>query len=261
MRRRTRIVPIAAILVAGVVFGDVPSYADPSEDVAGTPPAPTLSLAGRWKLNVQKSDDARKMMREARQGRSGDASGRGGMPPGGPGGGMGGPRGGGRGGGGGRGPGGGGRPPGSAENGDDRRESMRAVFEAASELLVTPTANEVVILEKDGRLRTLHPDGNSYKSEGGTSETKTRWEGARLVVESKDSSGARIVETFALASTPAGGSSGGGGKAANEAPPDVAAPGMSQADPRTMTVTVRVEGTRMPSMTLTRIYDQVATAE
>jgi hypothetical protein len=234
MSRRTRIVPIAAVLVAGVVFGAVPSPADQSSAAAGAPSGVALSLAGRWKLNVEKSDDVGKMMREAREGRSG------GLPPGGPGGGMGGPPGGGMGG---RGGGGMGGPPsgGIGGPGGDPRESMRAVFEAPSELLVTPTENEVAILESDGRMRALHPDGKSYKSEAGTRETKTRWEGARLVVETKASNGVKIFETFAIGPLPLG-----------EA---------KLVGRRTMTVTVRLEGSPMPPMTLKRIYDSVPSSE
>jgi hypothetical protein len=256
MSRRTRIVPIAAVLVAGVVFGAVPSPADQSSAAAGAPSGVAPSLAGRWKLNVEKSDDVGRLMREARDGRSG------GLPPGGPGGGMGGPPGGGMGG---RGGGGMGGPPGGGMGGPggpggDPRESMRAVFEAPSELLVTPTENEVAILETDGRMRTLHPDGKSYKSEAGTRETKTRWEGARLVVETKASNGVKIIETFAIGPLPQGEAKAAAAKAGNEAAPDPTAEA-KLAGRRTMTVTVRLEGSPMPPMTLKRIYDSVPSSE
>jgi hypothetical protein len=252
MSRHTRIVPIAAILVAGVVFGAVPSPADQSSAAAGAPSGVAPSLAGRWKLNVEKSDDVGKLMREARDGRSG------GLPPGGPGGGMGGPPGGGMGG---RGGGGMGGPPGGGMGGrggpgGDPRESMRAVFEAPSELLVTPTENEVAILEKDGRMRTLHPDGKRYKSEAGARETKTRWEGARLVVETKASNGVKIIETFAIGPLPQDEAKAAAAKAGNEAAPDPAADA-KLVGRRTMTVTVRLEGSPMPPMTLKRVYDSV----
>jgi hypothetical protein len=240
MSSRTRIVPIAAVLVAGVVFGAVPSPADQSSAAAGAPSGVAPSLAGRWKLNVDKSDDVGRLMREARDGRSG------GLPPGGPGGGMGGPPGGGMG--------GPGRP------GVDPRESMRAVFEAPSELLVTPTENEVAILETDGRMRTLHPDGKSYKSEAGTRETKTRWEGARLVVETKASNGVKVIETFAISPPPQGEAKAAAAKAGNEAAPDPTAEA-KLVGRRTMTVTVRLEGSPMPPMTLKRIYDSVPSSE
>jgi hypothetical protein len=252
MSRRTRIVPIAAVLGAGVVFGAVPSPADQSSAAAGAPSGAAPSLAGRWKLNAEKSDDVGRLMREARDGRSG------GLPPGGPGGGMGGPPGGG--GMGGRGGGGMGGPGGPGGPGGDPRESMRAVFEAPSELLVTPTENEVAILETDGRMRTLHPDGKSYKSEAGTRETKTRWEGARLVVETKASNGVKIIETFAIDPLPQGEAKAAGAKAGNEAAPDPTAEAQLVGR-RTMTVTVRLEGSPMPPMTLKRIYDSVPSSE
>lgn len=111
---------------------------------------------------------------------------------------------------------------------------MRAVFEPAAELLITPTENEIVILEKDGRMRTLHPDGKKYKSEGGNTGVKARWEGAQLVVETRTEMGGRTTETFVLS----------GKKPAASAP----------ADPRTLTITVQLEGAPMPAMSLKRVY-------
>jgi hypothetical protein len=102
---------------------------------------------------------------------------------------------------------------------------MRALLEPAAELHITPTEREIVILEKDGRLRTLHADGKKYKAEGGRAEVKTRWEGAELVVETRTATGGKATETF------------------------VVAPGE-----RTLTITVRVEGTPMPDLTLKRVY-------
>jgi hypothetical protein len=238
MSRCTGMVPIAAVLVAGVVFG----FGALRAEQAPTESSALTSLGGRWKLNLEKSDDARKAMREAEEGRRGDRPGGRGGPPGGPGGGMGGA--------GGRGP--GGRP--GVSGGGDSREEMRAVFEAPSEMLITPTANEIVILETDGRLRTLHPDGKGYKSEGGANETKTRWEGARLVVETRAGSGLKMVETFALAA-PAAEAVATGADGAN--PISSGAP----RSPRTMTVTLRMEGMRRPPLTLTRVYEQAPSSE
>lgn len=155
------------------------------------------------------------------------------------------------GGGGGRGPGG---PPGGRGAGDPR-EAMRAFVEAPSEMLITPTQNEIVILETDGRLRTLHPDGKTYKSEAGASETKTRWDGGRLVVETRAGSGLKVVETFVLLSAPAGGTSETEAKGSNEAP------SATPRSERTLTVTVRIEGMRWPEITLTRIYELMTSSE
>jgi hypothetical protein len=132
---------------------------------------------------------------------------------------------------------------------------MRAFVEAPSEMLITPTQNEIVILETDGRLRTLHPDGKTYKSEAGASETKTRWDGGRLVVETRAGSGQKVVETFVVLSAPAGRVSEAEAKGSNEAPS-----GAPRSE-RTLTVTVRVEGMRWPEITLTRIYELTASSE
>jgi hypothetical protein len=132
---------------------------------------------------------------------------------------------------------------------------MRAIVEPASELLITPTEHEIVILEKDGRMRTLHPDGKKYRTEGGNTEVKTRWEGAQLVVETRTETGAKATETFTVSA---------GTKAADpppaDAPPSADAPTppeaatRPQAEARLLTITVRVEGTPMPALTLKRVY-------
>jgi len=103
---------------------------------------------------------------------------------------------------------------------------MREVFEAPAEFTITPTAAEVVILEKDGRLRTLHADGKKYRAEGGAAEVETRWDGGQLVVDTKSDRGPRITETF-------------------DAAPD-----------RTrLTGTLKVDASRGPSVTVKRVYD------
>lgn len=229
---RIRSIPGAAALVAGVVFGvsAAASGAGPAAGPADKPPVPSGTmaaralLAGRWRLDPERSDDARAKMRDAR----GDREPPRGRPAGGSGG-----RGGGRGGPGrdGFGPGGGGDP----------RESLRALMEPAVELLITPTEREIVILEKDGRLRTLHPDGRSYKAEGGRAEVKTRWEGAELVVETRLEDGPRTTETFVVSSIIAASSPAG---AEADAP----------AEPRRLTVTLALEGRRGRPITLNRVY-------
>jgi hypothetical protein len=213
MKRHSEIALAVAVLTAGVVFG-LPS-ARGDEKAASESPKP--SLAGRWKLNPELTEDARAKMREAME------TGRGGASGGGYGGG--GRGGGGRSGHGGGGMGGGGRGSRSGMGGD-QREAMREILEAPAELAITPTESEVVILEKDGRLRTLHPDGNKYKSEGGAAELQSRWDGAKLVVETKSDRGPRITETF-----------------------DVAP------DPPRLTVTLKLDGSRGPTVTVKRVYD------
>jgi len=219
MKRHSEIALAVAVLTAGVVFG-LPSARGEEKPA---PETPTPSLAGRWKLNPELSEDARAKMREAMEARRGDGSGRGNSGGSGSGGGG---RGWGRGGHGGGGMGGGRGASRSGTSGGDPQSAMREVFEAPAEFTITPTAAEVVILEKDGRLRTLHADGKKYRAEGGAAEVETRWDGGQLVVDTKSDRGPRITETF-------------------DAAPD-----------RTrLTGTLKVDASRGPSVTVKRVYD------
>ena len=176
-----------ALLVAGVPLRPAASAAETARP----------SLSGRWQLNARDSEDAREKLRQAGGGRRGPGGGLGGGERG-PGGG--GPRGGGpRGGFGGGGRRGGG--PGGGRDGGGPREAMRAVFEAPAEITITHTSAEIALLEKDGRLRALHPDGKGYKDSAGA-EVKTRWDDARLIVETRPERGPKVVETFALETEP-----------------------------------------------------------
>lgn len=209
MRRRAASALGVAVLAAGVVLGL------PSARAAGTAPAGDGSvLAGRWRLDSERSDDARQKMREAVERR------RGGADRGGPGGGFAGR--------GGRGGGPGAR---SGMGGGDPREALRPLFEAPVELAITPTESEIVILEKDGRMRTLHPDGRKYKAEGGAVEVQSGWDGGKLVVETKTEAGSRITETFEVAP-----------------------------DRSRLTVTLKLDGSRGPAVTVKRVYDAAETS-
>jgi hypothetical protein len=146
-------------------------------------------LSGVWRLDPAQSEDGRAKLREMR-GDRGDRQ-RGGGRFGGGGGGR--PMGGGRGG-----------PRGGAGGGgaDAMRESLRDRLDAPPALTVTQTATEVTLLEEDGRLRALHPDGRAYKDSTGR-EVKTRWsEAGELVSETKGERG-KIIETFSAAKDPA----------------------------------------------------------
>lgn len=176
------------------------------------------ALVGRWTLNADLSEDPREKMQEAMQKlRQGGGMGRGGgMRGGGMGGG--GMRGGGRGGGGmGRGGGEGQRPP---------RPEMPTV---SKELTITHIAPAVAIVDPDGLVRTLQPDGEKYQVEHGDGEVKTRWKGDQLVVETKTER-AKIKETWSISS-------------------------------ETGRLTVRLEfepgGGRMPKVEVDRVYDPV----
>ena len=88
-----------------------------------------------------------------------------------------------------------GAPPGMGGD-DDPREAMRAVFEPAEELAITQTGTEIAVEEKFGRTRRLHPDGKKYKADNGASEIKTSWKESKLLVETKQTRGGAVVETW-----------------------------------------------------------------
>jgi hypothetical protein len=224
----------SVVLAAGVVLGSTqepaaptPAPESPAPETAAAPAV--SSLGGRWLLNPELSDDARQKMREAREGARGGGYGGGYGGGGGRSGGYGGGHGGGgMGGHGGGGRGRGGMGGGQSEGGSDPRESFRSALEAASELVITPTATEVVMMENDGRMRVFHPDGKSRKSESGEGEVKAHWDAnpTRLVVETKTERGLRVTETYEAA-----------------------------ADKTKMTLVLRLEGGPMPTFTLKRVYD------
>ena len=172
------------LLVLAVATG--PSALASGERADG-PASPSLS--GRWTLDPEKSEDGRAKMGEAWRARGGGS--RGGASGGGPSGG--GPPGGGGGGGSGGGRRGG--PPGGSGGGDGFREAMRSLIEAPPALTITQTTDEITVIEEGGRFRALHPDGKEYKGTGGE-KIVTRWDGTRLVVETKGERGPKLVETF-----------------------------------------------------------------
>jgi hypothetical protein len=149
------------------------------------------SLVGEWKLNKELSDDPRAKMREGRP-EGGWGGGRGG-------GGRGGRGGGGWGGGGGRG--GGGR--GGATDPDRSGESggsARGMRFTADKITITNLTPEITIVGPDGTLRTLHADNQGYQdSSGGT--VKTRWDGTRLLIETKGDRGG-MKEAWTVSATP-----------------------------------------------------------
>jgi hypothetical protein len=126
-------------------------------------------------------------------------------------------------------PGSGGRmgPPPGGMDGDDARESMRAIVEPAEELAIAQTETELTVEEKFGRTRHLHPDGKKYKTDNGTSEIKVSWKDRRLVVETTRARSGRMVETW-------------------ERIPDG----------NRLIVTVKMEGDFGPRLSLKRVYDR-----
>lgn len=200
---------VATFVIAaasGMAQSPTPSVteAPPASASPATPSnsaAPVVSLSGRWRFNVDKSEDAREKMKEARAARGGDEGGGGGRWGGGGGGGWGGHGGGGgRGGYGGGGMGGRRRPSGDGDGGQapERRPNMSRFFEPAKEILITQTANEITILDKDGPIRVLHPDGHKYKTDNGDSDIKTHWDKEKLVVDTEPARGAKLSEAYVV---------------------------------------------------------------
>jgi hypothetical protein len=203
----------ASLLAAVLLVTPIPARADDSRS-AGT------DLAGRWTLNRELSDDARAKMREEMETHGGPGGGR----PMGPRGGMGGPSGGMGG------PGGRGRPPGAGAGGDPR-EAMRAVLEPAEELSIAQSESEIAVDEQYGRMRRLHPDGRTYKTDNGAAEIKSYWKDGKLLVETKRARGS-VLETW-------------------ERVPDGSR----------LIVSVRLEGGPGGKLELKRIYDRAAPAD
>jgi hypothetical protein len=205
----------------------------PAADPA-VPSASLPALSGRWKLNVQDSEDARQKMRQSMEGRDPGSAGGGGGGRGGGGYGGHGGGGGGRGGGGGYGSRGGRRSGGgesaAATSNRDPQGPRALLFNPPQQLTVTQTAAEIAILDQDGLMRALHPDGKGYKSGTGEDEVKTRWESDHLVVETKTKSGTKLTETYGLA-----------------------------AEKHRMTVVLNVEGGSRPALSVRRVYDEQKT--
>ena len=144
-------------------------------------PAPP-SLAGKWLLNKEQSEDARTKIREAGLGRPrGYEGAQGGM--GGPGGGR---MGGGFGG------------PGARGGGDRRGEGGRVLqrfLEPPETVAITQTADEIAFDDGQAVYR-LHPDWRRTKSPDGEIERRARWQGAELVVETKSPEGPAITTAY-----------------------------------------------------------------
>ncbi len=168
-----------------------------SGDEKATPAADQPNFTGRYKLNPEKSDDARAKMHEAmangRRGGSGGGGGHGG------GGGTGRGRGGsGRGGGmgGGRSGGGSDRRPQGEQTGF-MREEMDEVMEPGKILTIVQSGAELTITADDGRVRQIYTDGRTVKIAEGI-EKKSHWEGERVLTETKVEKGPKITDVYAL---------------------------------------------------------------
>jgi hypothetical protein len=121
----------------------------------------------------------------------------------------------------------GGGPGAGGPSGADPQERMRALFEPAEEIWVTQTPAEIEVDEVYGRLRRFRPNGRKYKTDNGTAEIQSEWKDGQLRVKTERGRGAKEVETWELSP-----------------------------DGRRLTVRLRLEGGRMPEITLTRVYDR-----
>ena len=166
------------------------------------------SFNGHWTLDPEASDDAGARMKEA----MGDGQGHGGLmggPPsggGGPMGGGGGPSGGRpMGGPGGPGMGGFGAPP-SQEEMETMKQAMDEALHASQDLLIGQDGVSFEIVHDGDRVVRLYADGRKNKGSTGI-DKKTKWDGGKLVTESKVSASfgatVRITETWAMAKVPA----------------------------------------------------------
>ncbi len=166
-------------------------------------PTPVLpDMSGGWRLDREHSEvpPARAQVggpndrgegEGGRRGWGGGRGGRGGM--GGFGGGMGG-RGGGMGGGGYN------RP--SPEEREAMRDTLSSAVTPAEKVNISQSPQEITLLNEDGTLLRLVPDGRKVKLDGGL-ERKTRWEEGRLVEEAKVST-LKVNRTYTLTQTDAG---------------------------------------------------------
>jgi len=134
--------------------------------LAGETAAQRPDFSGRWTYSATLSDDARQRMYEAvdrERGRFGPA---GGVPLG---------------------------PAGSG--------MLEPVFQPAEELTIAQSALEIVIDESYGRRRVLHTDGRKYKTENGSAELRAEWRQDRLLVQTKDREGRKVVESWSLSAS------------------------------------------------------------
>jgi hypothetical protein len=190
------VIAFVGLVGAAVMAGALRATPARGEEKAADETAVTAArqaFVGEWRLNQASSDDPRVKMREGRP--QGGPGGWGGEPPegGGPGGRGGGRRGGGW---------GGGRP----GRGMDRPRmggsgvAPGGMLFGADRIAITNLTPEITIVAPEGELRTLHADGKGYKTSSGAT-VKTRWDGARLLVETKGDRG-EMKEAWAVSSEP-----------------------------------------------------------
>jgi len=196
-RRRT-VLPAAL----GVLLAVSPSGRSRAADDKDKLP----DLSGKWALNDALSDDPYEKMHEQRSGGGsgeGGGSGRGGFGMGG-----GGRHGGGGGGGyGGGSHGGGGGSRGGSGDGDSSSGTANELLWDVHHLVVTDGRAKdpsFVVERADGGKRVLYTDGRKVEEDtgAGTTKTKTKRKGDKIVVDTEYANGREVVETWELVPGP-----------------------------------------------------------
>jgi hypothetical protein len=143
------------------------------------------SILGRWKLNLEESDDPRKKMEDARTSRgSGPRSGSGVSIAGFPIGGRGGNRG------------------GESEEEQQRTQNVIAPSNSLALAQKDPKDPEVDLTDDMNRKRALFTDGRKVQKpdpkDDSYEEIAARWDGSRLVTDEKGPRGGKMSRTFEL---------------------------------------------------------------
>jgi Ni/Co efflux regulator RcnB len=217
VRRRAR--PAAAVgMVAAWALACAPAAVRAADDA--------VDLSGRWQLNEDRSEDARKKMEDTRDADRRGKGGIGGLGPIGPGPRGGGPMGGGPMGGGPM----GGRPTGGRprhpDDGTRGRGPLAEVMDPPKTLTITEAGGELAFDRGGDDVLRLRPDGKKVKREGGAVELKARWKDGELVVEAEREDGRKTVTSYRVTS-----------------------------DRKELQVTTRAELPSGDELTLRRIYD------
>lgn len=121
------------------------------------------NLDGEWQLNHQRSDDPQEKIEQA-LGKGGGLLG------------------------------------GLAKN--RKKDAMQRLATTDEKLAIKTTSNQVVISGSEGRHRTLYTDGRrqQYQTKKGKQvQSVASWHGDQLIVETLPESGAKIIESYALA--------------------------------------------------------------
>jgi hypothetical protein len=197
--RMSVFVPLSIVALA--VVAPAPARGAPRTAAAETavessaPAKGRAAFVGRWILDEDLSEDPRQKMQQAmqerRRGGGGGPGGWGGlgMPAGGRGGW---PGGGGR---------GGGRGMGRGRPGEERTESRRPPllsFFSAKDITIANVEPSVAIVEPDGLVRTLQPDGEKHDVEHAEGKVTARWMDDALDVETTSGRGT-VKETWTVA--------------------------------------------------------------